>query len=105
MRFKTDIYWNHRTIHIQILFNVQNLRCCKSDQNILFKNSFSLIDYTFGSGANGCDLCAANLMRFWSWFTGAPNQADFAEAFDHIKVPDPFPPGLNVTVCKLDIKD
>lgn len=78
--------------------------CCNNDQNTLLKNSFNLINFTFGSGANGCDLCGANLMRFWCHFTCSPNQANFVSAFDHILVPDPFTPGLNVTVLNVTFK-
>lgn len=78
--------------------------CCNNDQNILMFNSFNLINYTFGSGASGCDLCGANLRRFWCYFTCSPNQANYVNAYDHIIVPDPFTPGKNVTVLNVTFK-
>ena len=77
--------------------------CCNDDQNTLLKNSFNLLGYTFGSGASGCDLCAANLERFWCWFTCAPNQRDFVTAYEDIIVPNPFTPGLNTTVLNVSM--
>lgn len=78
--------------------------CCNDDQNTLLKNSFNLINFTFGSGASGCDLCGANLMRFWCYFTCSPVQHNYVDAYDHIIVPDPFTPGKNLTVLNVTFK-
>lgn len=76
--------------------------CCNSDQNDLLMTNFNLINYTFGSAGNGCDICAANMFRFWCWFTCHPDQADFVNAYDHITVKDPITGQmaevLNVTI-------
>ena len=40
-------------------------------------DSFKMVDFSFGSangiGLGGCDICAANLKRFWCAFTCSPN--------------------------------
>lgn len=78
--------------------------CCNDDQNTLLKNSFNLINYTFGSGASGCDICGINLRRFWCYFTCSPDQANYVNTYGNIVVPNPFTPGLNVTVLNVTLK-
>lgn len=78
--------------------------CCNDDQNTLMLNSFKLINYTFGSGNSGCDLCGANMRRFWCHFTCNPNQTHFVNAYDQIIVPNPINPALNSTVLNVTLK-
>ena len=81
----------------------QNM-CCNDDQNTLLKNSFNLLNYTFGSGDDGCDICAINMRRFWCYFTCSPNQADFVNTYGDIIVPNPYFPGQNLTILNMSLK-
>jgi len=51
--------------------------CC----NDLFNNptvlDFEKLKTAFGNSGGGCDLCAANVMRFYCYYACSPNQTDF----------------------------
>ena len=53
------------------------LSCCNSQQNENMYTNFKALRATFGYDNGGCDVCAANLQRFWCYFTCSPNQSDF----------------------------
>ena len=53
--------------------------CCNDAQNTLQGENFKILVASFGSSGGGCDVCAANLQRFWCQYTCSPNQADFVD--------------------------
>ena len=64
--------------------------CCSDDQNTELVTKFTLIDFTFGGGADGCDACGVNLKRLWCYFTCSPDQALFAQGAPQQMVLDPM---------------
>jgi len=63
-------------------------------------DNFQALTGTFGHENAGCDVCAANLVRFWCYFTCAPNQGDFMVPLEQANVTDPV---TNVTYLVLNI--
>jgi len=57
-------------------FANQNV-CCNAYQLFIQDSALNLSDQSFGSQNGGCDICAANLRKFWCTFTCSPNQSDF----------------------------
>jgi hypothetical protein len=53
--------------------------CCNDFQNTMMYNQFSVLVSTFGSDNGGCDVCAANLVRFWCKYTCDPNQRKYVK--------------------------
>ncbi len=53
--------------------------CCTEYQSQSLVNNFALIDNTFGSANDGCDMCAINLKKFWCEYTCNPNQSEFSK--------------------------
>jgi len=66
--------------------------CCNDGQNTLLTNQFNLLGLTFGSvgGDGGCDLCAANLMRYFCYYTCSPIQANYMTINGYVNFTDPF---------------
>ena len=51
--------------------------CCTETQLAVLQNNLRTIDQIFGDRGQGCDICAANLKKFWCHFTCDPNQKSF----------------------------
>eukprot|EP01016_Furgasonia_blochmanni_P005373 TRINITY_DN12084_c0_g1_i1.p1 TRINITY_DN12084_c0_g1~~TRINITY_DN12084_c0_g1_i1.p1 ORF type:complete len:343 (-),score=4.48 TRINITY_DN12084_c0_g1_i1:120-1148(-) len=65
--------------------------CCSDGQNSNMMGNFFLISMLFGGGdGGGCDNCAANMIRFWCYFTCSPKQSDFMTLGPIIEVVDPI---------------
>ena len=51
--------------------------CCTPIQLKALRQNFFTINQIFGTDGQGCDICAANLKRFWCYFTCSPVQDTF----------------------------
>ena len=51
--------------------------CCSNRQLYKIIKIFELIDQTFGSLGQGCDICSMNIKNFWCNFICSPYQNDF----------------------------
>ena len=51
--------------------------CCSNRQLYKIIKMFELIDQTFGSLGQGCDICSMNIKNFWCNFICSPYQNDF----------------------------
>ena len=51
--------------------------CCSNRQLYKMIKIFDLIDQTFGSLGQGCDICSMNIKNFWCNFICSPYQNDF----------------------------
>ena len=51
--------------------------CCSNRQLYKLTKIFDLIDQTFGSFGQGCDICSINIKNFWCNFICSPYQNDF----------------------------
>lgn len=51
--------------------------CCNDYFNNPTVNDFEKLKTAFGNSGGGCDLCAANVMRFFCYYACSPNQTDF----------------------------
>eukprot|EP00828_Plagiopyla_frontata_P009224 TRINITY_DN14744_c0_g1_i2.p2 TRINITY_DN14744_c0_g1~~TRINITY_DN14744_c0_g1_i2.p2 ORF type:complete len:260 (+),score=31.30 TRINITY_DN14744_c0_g1_i2:95-781(+) len=56
-----------------------------------------------GTSLGGCDICGANLKRFWCQFTCSPNQSDFVVAMKTIQTPSPVQPGTMLTALNTTV--
>lgn len=64
--------------------------CCDNNNDISQIASYTQIDGIFGSNAEGCDICAINMKRFWCEYACSPHQADFLSLTkDFYPVPNP----------------
>lgn len=68
--------------------------CCNDDQILVMYNNFKTIESLFGN----CQLCSANLKRFWCEYTCSPYQYYFVDSFDQIYSEDIDGLALNQTV-------
>ncbi len=60
-------------------FYINKPVCCIPFQLDKLRENFKLIEKMFGTDEDGCDVCAANLKRFWCEFTCNPNQRSFSK--------------------------
>jgi len=51
--------------------------CCTDASNSAALDNFQKLSTAFGNAGAGCDLCAANIQRFFCYFGCAPNQSDW----------------------------
>ena len=51
--------------------------CCSNRQLYKMIKIFDLIDQTFGSFGQGCDICSLNIKKFWCNFICSPEQNTF----------------------------
>ncbi|CAD8172772.1 unnamed protein product [Paramecium octaurelia] len=63
--------------------------CCRQDNVDQMISNYRSIDATFGQDGGGCDICGANLKRFWCIYTCDPNQTNFIEYTGRANVTDP----------------
>jgi hypothetical protein len=63
--------------------------CCNVWQDTQEYVNFILLQGSFGHQNGGCDVCAANLRRFWCYFTCAANQAQFLQIGEMVNVIQP----------------
>ena len=53
--------------------------CCNDAANTAMYNQFSIMISTFGHDNGGCDVCVANLIRFWCKYTCDPDQRKYVQ--------------------------
>lgn len=63
--------------------------CCNDFQNTNMANQFSILVSTFGNDNGGCDVCAANLVRFWCKYTCDPDQRKYVQVGEPSYVTNP----------------
>ena len=51
--------------------------CCTPEQAQTLESNFVSLESIFGTAVGGCDICVANLKKFWCHFTCHPEQASF----------------------------
>ena len=51
--------------------------CCSDYQAQTLQNNFISLESIFGTAVGGCDICVANLKKFWCHFTCHPDQSSF----------------------------
>jgi len=56
--------------------------CCTDASNSAALENFQKIGTAFGNAGAGCDLCAANIRRFFCYFGCDPNQSDWMKFND-----------------------
>ena len=57
--------------------------CCSDASNAASYDNFGKIRTAFGNQGGGCDLCAANIQRFFCYFACAPNQSEFMKFIEY----------------------
>lgn len=76
--------------------------CCFNYDNYQLISQFMELDYTFGGNNGGCDVCAANMKRFWCYFVCSPQQSDFLSIGNYTWVPNPISPGSLIQVLEIN---
>ncbi|CAD8125014.1 unnamed protein product [Paramecium sonneborni] len=78
--------------------------CCTESQDDGVGNDFISLDATFGSDGDGCDICAANMKRFWCVYSCDPRQGEFLKITGRANVTDPRNPNRTIDVQTVTLR-
>ena len=60
--------------------------CCTDASNSAALDNFQKLSTAFGNAGAGCDLCAANIRRFFCYFACDPNQSEYMTFNDYEEI-------------------